>query len=444
LGVILSALAGLIAYAAVAVAVALAVPRLISAGAPTTEWIGIACGLVTFLIGLLLQEIFQRRTQLAETRRRLAELTSLTTRLASDLRDFSVGRTPGHLPAQDLAALTAEMKIMKSLVAQLSGQAEPASERPGVRPALSALAKPFRDPTEPFIGPPGARPLARALASPTLGPAKRGPAAPPIAPAEREPGAAGPVGPLGLSDDDRLLDVMRDALAADRLDLYVEPIVQLPQRKLAHQHCVGWIRAGDGTLIPPHQYQMLAVQYGLTGVIDNLLLRRLVSLVRRLRRQRMQGLSFFCPISATTLGNRDLFSDFYGFLDENRDLNQHVVFEIQQYDFYHLDKRTAYDLENLSKAGFRYALGEVMNLDLFVTDLSDRGFRYVRVPGEVLLDKLSRAGEPRALKRALDPGAIDLIATNVGSEERLLELLDYGIDFAEGAVFGPPRPEELA
>src|SRR6185312_9125842 len=206
MGVILSALAGLIAYAAVAVAVALAVPRLISAGAPTAEWIGIACGLVTFLIGLLLQEIFQRRAQMAETRRRLAELTSLATRLASDLRDFSVGRTPGHLPAQDLAALTAEMKIMKSLVAQLSGQAELASERPGVRPALSALAKPFRDPTEPFIGPPGAR----ALASPTLGPAKRGPAAPPIAPAEREPGAAGPVGPLGLSDDDRLLDVMRD------------------------------------------------------------------------------------------------------------------------------------------------------------------------------------------------------------------------------------------
>jgi cyclic-di-GMP phosphodiesterase TipF (flagellum assembly factor) len=286
--------------------------------------------------------------------------------------------------------------------------------------------------------------LERAAATPVLRAAKKAPSGPPIAPAEREPFEEGPVGPLGLSDDDRLLDVMRDALANDRLDLYVAPIVELPQRKLAHQHCIGWIRAGDGALVPPERYEMLAAQFGVMGAIDNLLLRRLVSLVRRLRRQRMQGLSFFCPISAATLGDRDLFVDFYGFMDDNRDLNQHVVFEIRQYDFYHLDKRTALELENLSKAGFRFALGEVTNLDLFVTDLSERGFRYVKVPGEVLLDKLSRVGEPRALKRALDPGAIDLIAINVGTDERLLELLDFGIDFAEGPVFGPPRPEELA
>jgi cyclic-di-GMP phosphodiesterase TipF (flagellum assembly factor) len=444
LGVILSTLAGLIAYAAVAVAVALGVPRLIGAGAPTAEWIGIATGLVVFLTGLLLHEIFQRRAQIAETRKRLGDLASLATRLSSDLRDFSAGRTPSEAPAQDLATLSAEMKIMKSLVAQLSGQAQPAGERAGVRPALSALSKPFRDPTEPFIGPPGARPLARSLATPVLGSPKKAPAGAPIAPAEREPSEQGPVAPLGLSDDDRLLDVMRDALTNDRLDLYVAPIVELPQRKLAHQHCMGWVRAADGALIPPERYEMLAVQFGLTGAIDNLLLMRLVSLVRRLRRQRMQGLSFFCPISAATLGDRELFADFYGFMDENRDLNQHVVFEIRQYDFYHLDKRTALELENLSKVGFRYALGEVTNLDLFVTDLSDRGFRYIMVPGEVLLQNLARVGDPRALKRALDPGAIDLIAINVGSDERLLELLDYGIDFAEGPVFGPPRPEELA
>jgi cyclic-di-GMP phosphodiesterase TipF (flagellum assembly factor) len=439
-----STLAGLIAYAAVAVAVALGVPRLIGAGAPKAEWIGIAAGFVVFLTGLLLHEIFQRRAQMAETRKRLSDLAALATRLSSDLRDFSAGRTPAAMPAQDLAALTAEMKIMKSLVAQLSGQSPAAAERPGVRPALSALSKPFRDPTEPFIGPPGARPLERSAVTPVLGTQKKAPAGPAIAPLVREPFEEGPVAPLGLSDDDRLLDVMRDALANDRLDLYVAPIVELPQRKLAHQHCMGLVRAADGAVIPPERYEMLAVQFGLMGAIDNLLLMRLVSLVRRLRRQRMQGLSFFCPISAATLGDRDLFSDFYGFMDENRDLNQHVVFEIRQYDFYHLDKRTALELENLSKAGFRYALGEVMNLDLFVTDLSERGFRYVKVPGEVLLQNLARVGDPRALKRALDPGAIDLIAINVGSDERLLELLDYGIDFAEGPVFGPPRPEELA
>jgi cyclic-di-GMP phosphodiesterase TipF (flagellum assembly factor) len=445
--VTLSSLAGLFAYAAVAVAVALAVPRLLGAGAPSTQWIGIVAGLVVFVIGALLQEVFTRRSQVRALTARLGEIGNIVARLRSDFRDFAVGRTSADAPAQDLVTLTAEMKIMKSLVAQLSTQAQAGpGERPGVRPALSALARPLRDPTEPFIGPPGSHPDARGAAPALAAMKPRQPGAA-IAPGERTQRAAvasGPVEPTGLTDEDRLLDVMRDALNNDRVDLYFEPIVGLPQRRLAHQQCVAWIRAADGTLIPPDTYLDPAARAGLLGAIDNLLLVRLVPLVRRLRRQRIQGLTFFCRISPATLNDRELFGDFYGFMDENRDLNQHVVFEIHQYDFYHLDKRTALELENLSKAGFRFALGEVLNLDLFVSDLSDRGFRYVKVPGTTLLEKLARAGDPRALKRALDPGAIDLIATDIGSDARLLELLDYGIDFGQGPVFGEARPEELA
>ena len=49
----------------------------------------------------------------------------------------------------------------------------------------------------------------------------------------------------------------------------------------------------------------------------------------------------------------------------------------------------------------------------------------------------------RALKRALDRGAMDLIVSGIDTDPMLLDLLDYAIDFGQGTLFGEPRPAEL-
>ena len=84
---------------------------------------------------------------------------------------------------------------------------------------------------------------------------------------------------FGHSD---LLETIRASLEENRVDLYLQPIVSLPQRKLRYYEALSRLRAEDGTVIMPAQYINVAAPAGLMSVVDNLLLFRCVQIVRRL------------------------------------------------------------------------------------------------------------------------------------------------------------------
>ena len=244
-----------------------------------------------------------------------------------------------------------------------------------------------------------------------------------------------------LNDPRVLRDVARDALGADRVDLYIQPIVTLPQRKLEFFECFPHIRMEDGTTIPASRYLPIAQEAGLMASVDNATLFRVVQLVRRMRR-RQQPVGFFCNVSGATFNDATFFTDFIGFMRDNADLASTLIFEISQYDLYHLKPGREPGFASLVELGFRFSIDQITNLDLFVSDLNAQGFRYAKIEAPTLLEKLDRAGDPRSLKRALDRGAIDLIVSGVESDPMLLDLLDYAIDFGQGALFGEPRPAD--
>ena len=87
---------------------------------------------------------------------------------------------------------------------------------------------------------------------------------------------------LGESE---LLETIRASLEENRVDLYLQPIVSLPQRKLRFYEALSRLRAEDGSVIMPAQYIKVAAPAGLMSVVDNLLLFRCVQIVRRLTAQ---------------------------------------------------------------------------------------------------------------------------------------------------------------
>jgi cyclic-di-GMP phosphodiesterase TipF (flagellum assembly factor) len=127
---------------------------------------------------------------------------------------------------------------------------------------------------------------------------------------------------------------------------------------------------------------------------------------------------------------------------DNADLASTLIFEISQYDLYHLKPGREQGFASLVELGFRFSLDQITNLDLFVSDLNAQGFKYAKIEAPTLMEKLDRAGDPRSLKRALDRGAIDLIVSGIDTDTMLLDLLDYAIDFGQGALFGEPRPAD--
>src|SRR3546814_13069506 len=117
-------------------------------------------------------------------------------------------------------------------------------------------------------------------------------------------------------DESAVLEIARQALRDDRIDLVLQPIVLLPQRKRRYYECFSRLRTADGYMILPEQYIAVAEREGIVSAIDNMLLIRCIQLVRKIQ-NRGEKLDFFCNISSHPLGDDAFFGAFISFLESH-------------------------------------------------------------------------------------------------------------------------------
>src|ERR1700733_14090188 len=166
-------------------------------------------------------------------------------------------------------------------------------------------------------------------------------------------GAGAYIASLG---EPELLETIRSSLEENRVALYLQPIVSLPQRKLRYYEALSRLRAENGRVIMPAEYIKIAAPAGLMSVVDNLLLFRCVQIVRRLT-QKHRDIGVFCNISGDTLADAEFFPQFLDYMQHNRDLAGQIVFEFGQDA---LVKAGAKGEENLA---FLASLGFALSMD---------------------------------------------------------------------------------
>ena len=261
--------------------------------------------------------------------------------------------------------------------------------------------------------------------------------------------AAGNVAAIGPAAAHGPMDLVREALLDNRVELHLQPIVQLPQRKTAYYEGFTRLKDASGRLILPQEFMPAAEEAGLMTTIDNVLLFRCVQIVRKLMKQDRR-IGIFCNISPAALADEHFFPQFYDFMRENRDLAGSVIFEITQSAF---EGRTSIEARAMAKLvdlGFRFSIDKVNNVELDLPDLERTGVRYVKIAAQTLSEQIVRGGlRPRsAITReiaAADISAvfqrygIDLIAERIESEQLVLEALDIDAPYGQGHLFGAPR-----
>ena len=251
--------------------------------------------------------------------------------------------------------------------------------------------------------------------------------------------------PVRLSEND-MLDIMRDALRQNRVDLYLQPIVSLPQRKHRYFECFSAVRNAQGAVITPDRYIEIAKKSGLIKAIDNMLLFRCIQLVKKIQKHDY-ATSFFCNVSPTTRTDREFFQEFREFLERNEEMAPNIVFEFSQADIAAHPEEVIEDVQRLSEVGYRFCMDQIVDLDFDAEALAELGFHFVKVEARTFLPEESIGEDALServigLKRRLDSAGIDLIVEKIETEQMLLELLDYNIDFGQGYLFGEPRKSQ--
>ena len=266
------------------------------AGFSGSESAIVALTALTFLI--LYNAVSMRLRDRSDVGGQIADLSRGTADLARQVAEFGrrlaavEGRvvSANSAGADRIQAVVGEINELGALVKQLavsvanhddllSSGAAAAAPAPASKPHSEPQNEP---PFTPEVTPP-------AVARPT-----------PVAAAAPAPAVAAEAISASRSQP-QLLAAVKNAVEENRLDIYLQPMVTLPQRKVRFYEAVTRLRDDRDQVIAADDFISIAEAGGLMGKIDHMVMLRCVQVLRRLM-VRNKEVGVFCNVSATTLG----------------------------------------------------------------------------------------------------------------------------------------------
>ncbi|WP_439371143.1 EAL domain-containing protein [Bradyrhizobium sp. PMVTL-01] len=434
-----------IAICMVLVAASLGLVLYAVAGISGTESAIVALTALTFLI--LYNAVSMRLRDRSDVGGQIADLSRGTADLARQVAEFGrrLAAMEGRMASSNstnsdrIQSVVGEINELGGLVRQLATTVSAHEDLlAGAAPAPSSgpVARPEPEAPMDLIAAVDERPMAPPPLPAAPRPAMQSRPAPPV-----QTQTANPAHTNGRNQT-QLLATLRNAIDENRIDIFLQPMVTLPQRKVRFYEAVTRVRDERDQLIAAEDFISIAEASGLIGRIDNAVMLRCVQVLRRLM-VRNKDVGVFCNVAASTLGNSTTFAQCLDFLEANRALAPSLVLEFKQSTFRNLGPAETENLAALAQRGFRFSIDHVTDLRIEPRELADRGVRFIKVPATLLLDPRQASTSdihPSDLSDLLGRFGIDLIAERIEGERAVIDLLDYDVRFGQGFLFAPPRP----
>ncbi len=256
----------------------------------------------------------------------------------------------------------------------------------------------------------------------------------------------------GDYSDTVVTELIHHAVHNDRIEIFAQPIVRLPSRRLVYLELFARIRARAGVYLAADRYRELAEKQTLITDVDHLLLIHVLDSIRADARRNVE-IGYFINISADTLKDPAFMGDLLEFIKRNRELSQYLIFELQQAEFNKLTDQVVAVIRALGQTGCRFSIDNIDNPNLDVTKLQKMKIEFIKLDaGKLISLTMTAEGETmiNRLKTRLDSANITLILEKIETEKDMRELLDFEIDYGEGYLFGKPdleiayRPKKAA
>jgi cyclic-di-GMP phosphodiesterase TipF (flagellum assembly factor) len=238
-------------------------------------------------------------------------------------------------------------------------------------------------------------------------------------------------------------ELVSHAVRTRSIEIFVQPIVRLPQRRVRFYEMYARVRARPGMYLPARRYMKFARESDTAREIESMLLSACIKTIRNSAHVE-RAAPLFININQNTLRNTIYLKKLIGFVAENRHLAPRLVLEIAASEYRELAPAPREILRGLGKLGCSISLDHVDVLDFDVAELQSFSIRFVKVAARTLLP-YTRSDKGRAelqrRKRRLESNGISVIVERVETEADLLELLDFDISYGQGHLFGRPDLE---
>jgi cyclic-di-GMP phosphodiesterase TipF (flagellum assembly factor) len=393
--------------------------------------LGNALGLLSAGLGLAGATALARRRSAQEREQVLAAVGEVKVRLATNairldsmvqrLDQLPMGETDAAPARATLNELTAEVGLLGDLLQQIATTLGEHDDQLGR--IESRLAGPPQQQAVRLVAPPAER---------------SEPRAPELAAVRPEVVQA-----AQLRAAEERAALISEALSKGQVEVHLQPIVALPQRRTRGYEALVRLRLDEKTLLLPAEFLTTVEERGFGPTLDALVLTRALAIARHLGSKEGE-LFVTCNFSAATWGSSRALAALSRILEKYHDHVGNLVIEVPQRVFRALEPASLGLLGAMSANGVRFALDHVGDLRFDPVTLHDRGVRFVKVSAALLLAEArgSKLADIAAsdLSVQLARGSIQLVAEEVEDDPMVADMLDLGVGLGQGVVFSPPRP----
>ncbi len=381
----------------------------------------------SFLLDATLRQDIERIFAiLGEIKVRMAQTGMRMEALAQRIDQQPMAAADAAPARATLAEISAEVGILGGLLQNVAQTLNAHEER--LNETVAAVPEPA--------------PVPAPVAQPGLSVVSAGPrpGAPPAEPLHAE--ADEQVQAMQLALDAARAEEIAAAIGRADIEIHLQPMVQLPQRRTIGYEAFLRLRLSENNLLLPAEFLHVVEERGLSPTMDALVLTRVLAIARYLAAR--PGDQFVsCNISPATWANPRAVASISRLVENYRAFAGRLVLEVPQRVFRALDPASLGLLGGMSAVGVRFALDQMSDLRLDPASLADRGIRFVKAPVGLLM--AAEAGRVQLeiavadLAPMLARAGIILLGEKVEDDRSAADLIDLNITHAQGLLFSPPR-----
>lgn len=243
------------------------------------------------------------------------------------------------------------------------------------------------------------------------------------------------------------LEMLKQAMADNRLVHHIQPVVLLPQRRPQSYDLQPRLLLEDGELADAPDFMPRRGGESVVRRIERLALDEAITIVRRARTGG-QPIMVNVPLGRATLGDIPAVDQLVMALDANRAVAQSIVFTLEEADWSGLTPGERSALNAIVKKGVSLAILNARTLRFDYAALAGDGVRSVRIDAARFINDPQSFTDfhPSDIAAYLKRFDIDLVATGIRNEQQIISFLEDGILLVQGTHIagpGPIRPDLL-
>ncbi|MGL5115595.1 MAG: EAL domain-containing protein [Beijerinckiaceae bacterium] len=248
--------------------------------------------------------------------------------------------------------------------------------------------------------------------------------------------------PVLLAAEQARLDLEADlrlALATGSFELHYQPIVALPSRKIAaYEALIRWVHPVRG-LISPGEFISLAESNGLMMPLGDWILEAACREIVRVP----GGVPVCVNVSPVQLKDPQFVDDFAARMKRHEVKPSRLVVEITESVFMGDEVGVMAALNKLRALGVAIALDDFGTGYSALSYLQRFSFDRIKLDRSFVRDARRRSTSGAITRAILGLGrdlGIPIVAEGIETEDQLPLLVEHGCAFAQGYLFGRPRP----